>query len=190
MEKETATLVLNTFDISTSVLATDYYNKTVDNQYGTISNNRCTLTWKNVDMRKVLGEMYDKYETFNMYLYQINQSVGFGSSATCTTNQSLVDVRLKGFNLVNDGYNISSRIHTNTAFLTSYVLNSASSASASSGTVTPMFNPSIVTFKKTVDFIDINIDMRQTFGQAYLTPTLNQSFGSFVFMFKFYGIAK
>ena len=190
MEKETASLILNTFDINSSSIATDYYNKTVDNQYGTIANNRCTLTWKNVDIRKVLGEMYDKYETFNMYLYQINQSQGFGGSASCNANQQLVDIKIKGFQFVNDGYNVSSRINTNTAYLTSYVLNPVSSANTSLGTVTPQFNPSIVTFRKTVDFIDINIDMRNTYNQSYPTITLNQSLGSFVFMFKFYGIAK
>ena len=61
MESETACLILNTFDISTSTDASIYKDKVIDNQYGTIANNRCTLTWKNVDMRRVLGEMYDKY---------------------------------------------------------------------------------------------------------------------------------
>ena len=73
MESETACLILNSFDINSSTTTTDYYNKTIDNQYGTIENNRCTLKWKSINMRRVLGEMYDKYETFNMYLYQINQ---------------------------------------------------------------------------------------------------------------------
>ena len=42
MESETACLILNTFDISSSTIGTDYYDKTIDNQYGTISNNRMT----------------------------------------------------------------------------------------------------------------------------------------------------
>ena len=53
MEQEVASLNLNTFDISTSTSAATYYNKTVDNQYGTITNNRCTLTWKNINMKQV-----------------------------------------------------------------------------------------------------------------------------------------
>ena len=190
MEQETACLILNTFDINPSSITTDYYNKTIDNQYGTIANNRCTLTWKNVDMRRVLGEMYDKYETFNMYLYQINQSVGFGGSATCAANQQLVDIRIRGLQFLNNGYNTISRNNTSSAFLTSYVLNLTSNANASIGTVTPMFNPTIVTFGKNSDCVDITIDMKCTYGQAYPQITLNQSFGTFVFMFKFYGIPK
>ena len=54
MEQETATLILNTYDIFPSIYVSDYLNKTIDNQYGTIANNRCTITWKNVNMRQVL----------------------------------------------------------------------------------------------------------------------------------------
>ena len=51
----------------------------IDNQYGTITNNRCNITWKNINMRQLLGGMYDKYETFNMYLYQVVQSSAFAA---------------------------------------------------------------------------------------------------------------
>ena len=189
MESETACLILNTFDISTSIDASIYKDKVIDNQYGTIANNRCTLTWKNVDMRRVLGVLYDKYETFNMYLYQINQSHGFGANATCTANQQLVDIRIRGLQFLNNGYNTISRNNTSSAFLTSYVLNLTSNATASLGTVTPMFNPTIITFGKNSDWVDITIDMKTTFSQVY--PTIaagNMSFGTFIFMFKFYGI--
>ena len=188
MEQETACLILNTFDISSSTTATVFYNLTVDNQYGTISNNRCTLTWKNINMRQVLGVMYDKYETFNMYLYQVSQSQGFGASATCTANQQLVDIRIRGLQFLNNGYNPISRNNTNTAFLTSYVLNPLVGSATSLGTVTPMFNPTIVTFGKSADCVDITIDMKRTHNQGYPIPAVNMSFGTFVFMFKFYGI--
>ena len=95
MESETACLILNTFDITSNITAATFYNLTVDNQYGTIANNRCNLTWKNVNMRQVLGPMYDKYETFNLYLYQISQGGGFAAAPT-TVPYQLVDIRIKG----------------------------------------------------------------------------------------------
>ena len=187
MEQESTTLILNTFDISTSTDANIFYNATVDNQYGTIENNRCTLTWKNINMRRVLGEMYDKYETFNMYLYQINQSAAFSSLSPSTNNQLLVDVRIKGLSFINSTYNIISRNNTNTAHMTSYVLNNA----ASDGLViiTPLYNPTILTFGKNAEYVDITIEMKSTYKQDYPTivEPVNQgppnSFGTFVFMF-------
>ena len=195
MEQETTTLILNTFDISTSTTASDFYNTTLDNQYGTIANNRCTLTWKNINMRRVLGEMYDKYDTFNMYLYQINQSSAFHTAApTIGSNNVLVDVRIKGLQFLNSTYNVVSRNNTNTAYLTSYVLNN--NGSGAIGSVTPMFNPSILTFSKHTECVDITIDMKCTSNQSYPAisvpagglPANTNSLGTFLFLFKFYGI--
>ena len=140
-------------------------------------------------MRQVLGEMYDKYETFNLYLCQVSQSQGFGSVATCVVNQLLVDIRIKGLQFLNNGYNIKSRNNTNSAFLTSYILNLTNNATGSLGTITPMFNPTIITFGKSADCVDINIDMKRSADQQYPTVATNTAgFGTFVFMFKIYGI--
>ena len=194
MEQESTTLILNTFDISTSTDANIFYNATVDNQYGTIENNRCTLTWKNINMRRVLGEMYDKYETFNMYLYQINQSSAFSAQIPVSYVPALlVDVKIKGLQFLNNTYNAVSRSNTNTAYLTAYVLNNGINTAA--GTVTPMFNPSILTFSKHAERVNITIDMKALFSQQYPAITvpngaLANSLGTFIFMFKLYGIPK
>lgn len=186
MESETACLILNTFDINSSSTATVYWNATIDNQYGTITNNRCNLTWKNINMRQVLGEMYDKYETFNLYLYQINQSNGFGSAATTTVSQQLVDIRIKGLQFLNNGYNVISRNNTNSAYLTSYILNITTNATTALGTVTPMFNPTILTFGKSAEYVDINIDMKCTRDQQYPAVTANtMAFGTFILCLKY-----
>jgi len=195
MEQETATLILNTFDINPAVFAADYYNQTIDNQYGTITNNRCNITWKNINMRQVLGEMYDKYETFNMYLYQVVQSSALsgGTPALPSTGlapiggqNGLVDIRIKGLQFLNNTYNPVSRNNTTSAFLTSYVLNIG--ASTAVGTVTPMFNPTILTFSKSVENVDINIEMKTTREQ--FNPPINNAtaLGTFIYLFKFYGI--
>ena len=184
MEQETATLILSTFDISSSTTASVYYNKTVDNQYGTCANNRCTLTWKNINMRQILGGMYDTYETFNIYLYQISQS---GSTGTATTAQfSLIDVRISGFQFLNHTYNTVSRNNTNNAYLTSYLLYTANNGT--SGATTPMFNPITLTFSKSTEYINLTIDMKCTKDQIYPFITANTCLGHFTFMFKFYGI--
>ena len=197
MEQESTTLILNTFDISTSTDANISYNTTVDNQYGTIANNRCTLTWKNINMRRVLGEMYDKFETFNMYLYQINQSSAFWTAPPVSNSGFLlVNVNIKGLQFLNNTYSVKTSNNTGTAFLTSYLLNNTSSTGV--GTVTPMFNPSILTFGKSTECVDITIDMKTAYSQTY-TPIVapvgglaenSNSFGTFIFMFKFYGIPK
>ena len=185
MEVETSTLVLNTFDINSSVAAADYQT-TIDNEYGSISSRRCNFTWKNIDLRKILGRKYDNYEMFNLCLYQVNQSQGFSASAPSTNPSLLVDIKMKGLPFLNNTYNVVSRNTTNTAYLTSYVLNNATNTGI--GTVTQMANPTIVTFGKSTECVDINIDMKTTVNQQYPTMVGGTSFGTFIFLFKFYGV--
>ena len=145
-------------------------------------------------MRLVLGETYEKYETFNIYLYQINQTGGLSASTPIANlSQLLADIRMKGLPFLNNTYNAVSRSNTNTAYLTAYVLNNAINTAA--GTVTPMFNPSILTFSKHVECVNIKTDMKALFSQQYPTITVPNgaqanSLETFIFMFKRYGIPK
>jgi len=186
MEQETSTLILNTFDINPSQTAADYYNQTIDNQYGTITNNRCTITWKNINMRQVMGGMYDKYETFNLHLYHVVQSSAFSATVPSSSQYGLVDIKMKGLQFLNNTYNPVSRNNTTSAFLTSYVLNIGASSAA--GTITPMFNPTILTFSKNTENVDITIEMKTTREQVFPVILANTSLGTFVFMLKFYGV--
>ena len=187
MEQETATLILNTFDISQVVnVPTFFYNRTVDNAYGTITNNRCTLTWKNVNMKKVLGEMYDNYETFNIKLYQITQTTTMIiSSSAISPLSSLVDVRISGLPFINNGYNVVSRNNTNELYLTS--INLTTQNYLQSGIVVTS-NPICLTIGKCTEFENITIDMKSTKDQTYPAVALNTALGQFVYTFKIFGI--
>lgn len=61
-------LILRTTDILSTNTNSTYYGQTIRNQNGTISNNRDNMTWNNINMRQLLGSMYDKYERFNISL--------------------------------------------------------------------------------------------------------------------------
>ena len=56
--------------------------------------------------------------------------------------------------------------------------------------MTPLYNSSIVTFGKGSTIVDINITMKRTLDHQYPTVTNNMAFGTFVFMFRIYGIPK
>lgn len=186
MEQEVASLLLNTYDISQVVSTpTVFYNKTVDNQYGRIENNRCTITWKNINMKQVLGEMYDKYETFNLKLYQITQTTTMiNSSSAIAGVTSLCDVRISGLPFL-DGYNVVSRNKPNEVYLTSFNL------SVQNYTFTGIVvasNPVSLTFGKCTEFVNITIDIKLTKDQQYPVINLNTALGQFLFNFKIVGI--
>jgi len=187
MEQETASLLLNTFDISSSTNANTYYNKTVDNQYGTISNNRCTLTWKNINMKNLLGEMYDKYETFNLKLYQITQSTTLFTGSAINNSNSLVDVRISGLPFINNGYNVVTKNNTNELYLTSFNLTVQNYLNAG---IVVTSNLICLTFGKCTEFVNLTIDIKTTKEQIYPIITINNALGQFLFHFKIFGIPK
>jgi hypothetical protein len=68
--KECSRLCLRTYDIRPDVNPLLSLNEIYENQYGKIMCNGGLITWKNVDMSKVLGSMYDKYDVFNLQFSQ------------------------------------------------------------------------------------------------------------------------
>ena len=179
MEQEIATLVLYTWDIVSS-----YTISSIDNMIGTLANNRYTVTWKNIDLRKLLGEMYDKYETFNIYLYQISQSgtIGIPSSAPYAS----VDIRISGLPFLNSAYDTVSGNNTNGLFLTSYVL--YLQTSGFSGSKTYMTNPPILTFGKSAEQVNITIDMKSTINKTYPVTANGTYIGQMKFFLKINGV--
>ena len=77
MNTECATFHLNTTDISTS---TDIYT-----QYGSINAYRNDITWNNVSLRTILGDMYNKYDKFNIKL----SAILYSQSAVIPSSNSL-----------------------------------------------------------------------------------------------------
>jgi hypothetical protein len=101
MEKETVTFVLRTTDINSSNTVTDYFNATIVNNIGKIAQNRTSLTWYNVNLKSILGSMYDKYEKFNIYLNFIAGS-STGTTDETTLNYRLFQVNVSGLPFINN----------------------------------------------------------------------------------------
>ena len=57
------------------VLRTSDLTVNATNQYGTVDQYRTTYTWNNINLRTVLGDMYDKYDTFNLCLNTVSSAV-------------------------------------------------------------------------------------------------------------------
>ena len=67
MSNDARYLTLKSTDINSSNNPNDYYNKTIENSSGIVTQNRRSITWKNVNMRKIMGdEYYDKYSQFTI----------------------------------------------------------------------------------------------------------------------------
>ena len=117
---------------------------------------------------------------------KFNSKKAFSISCWNRFQYQLVDIRIFGLQFINNAYNIVGRNNANSTFLTPYSLNLLNTNSA--GLLTPMFNPLILTFGQSADYVDITVDIKCTKDQKYPEIVVNTALGHFTFMFKIYGI--
>ena len=85
--KLVGSLVLRTIDIApTSAEPLANVGLTGDNDYGTFTANACVVTWKNVNIRTCLGELYRKYNRFNLKV----TAAQIGSNGIATTDSQFI----------------------------------------------------------------------------------------------------
>jgi hypothetical protein len=110
---ECANFILNTCDVDLDNVGG------VFNQYGKTNQYKNDTTWNNVSFKTILGDMYDKYDSFSIKLTNIiYQSIVAPSP---NANDKLVKVNIAGLPFRNCTYNTYKNCNTNvfapTAFL-------------------------------------------------------------------------
>lgn len=125
METEFAVFVLKVSDIEKwDFNPDDFYNTTIENDVGIIKNSKLNITWKDVNFQSILGDMYDKYDLFNIEMARFssapytsrdtNGGVHILNSFLDKDNQPLI-CNMKGLNFFNSSYNTKTQNHQTTA---------------------------------------------------------------------------
>lgn len=124
--------------------------QTVNNSVGGWSNYR-QITYWNVNIKQLLGQEYEQYETFGIRLNQWSYTaVAYPSVSQYDTNQI---VYMSGLNWLNSSYSQASGTNTTKAPLILAVI-----PSNSNGVLTYHPNTSINLFKKSTDVVQIQIE--------------------------------
>jgi hypothetical protein len=74
------------------------------------------MTWNNISLRALLGDMWDKYDNFNLSLVQVVCD-GNGVSASLTNANLMLNIWISGLPLVNGFYDTATKNITNTALI-------------------------------------------------------------------------
>ena len=128
--------------------------KTVD----AFSDLRNTInTWNNINLRNLLGNMYDKYETFNLILTTV--STGLASSTLGNTPNDLnVSANISGLPFINQTYNAKTGNNESKSVLTSFQFSRSSNRTAY------FSGNSFITFGKAQDLCNITISLTNISG--------------------------
>ena len=157
---QNATLVLNSYDSIATV-------------------NNSNLLWNNINLRTVLGDMYDKYDLFNLQLNSISQSAPAATIGAADNLRSM-NLNISGLPFVNQTYSVSNACNINKTLLTTYKFNDTLGA-------TQIYNnSSILTFGKSQETANINIYYTKVVDGTVPAPT--NPYPSVVFQFSIFGV--
>ena len=74
---------------------------------GTSNTTRTSTTWTNIDLRTLLGDMYNKYDMFNICLNTIATAPSVNNFMSAAADLQTM-VRVSGIPFINNTYNIGS----------------------------------------------------------------------------------
>ena len=156
--KETCSLVLKTSDITT-----DDITGSVNNAVGSIDLSGQRITWRNISPALLFGDMYDKFDKFN-----INLACYSSRKVTTALTDAEVTFYMSGLSWSNQGYSLKTNSITNKAVIFSLVLVN----SATLGTDTFGQNSNTLTFYRPTSNFDITIELKNSVD-GYLAQYLN-----------------
>ena len=156
-----------------------YLTANVVNNLGTINGSKSNMSWSNINLRTLLGDMWDKYEYFNLSLTEISTAPSPSSNApsgsTITQN-----IYITGLPFINATYDTQLKLNTNKCLLTTFNFGTANNPA------TKLYNgTNNIIFRKEQEQCDITI-YYNSIGTS--TIPLTVSFPNTTFIFNIQGV--
>ena len=148
----------------------------------TNNSSRTSFTWNNIDLRMLLGDMYNKYDRFNLCLNTI--ASGISNNYLGSTADAQVLVRVSGLPWVNNTYNITttSNNNTGTTVIASFLFVNNSQQTQY------FYGSNMATFAKNSDIASITIDYIRVSDLATPAVQNGTTFPHVAFIFDIFGI--
>jgi hypothetical protein len=172
---ENASLVLKGYDLSST-----------ESNAGVCNTANTSFTWKNVNLRTLLGTMYEKYDKFNIVLNTIACSktpaalgVSYGNS---DVDNLQVLLNIQGLPFINNTYETVKQHNTLTSVIGSFQFPSANATCSTQY----FYSSNSATFGKSQELCNITIFYTKVLDGN--PPTTNAAFPEPVFIFDIFGI--
>ena len=172
--EESASLVLRVGDLPNNG----------SNNVGSCDAYHTNMTWNNINLRSLLGDMYDKYDTFNLVPVVFATGISnntFGSFS----DDRITQVCISGLPFTNNVYDTFSKTNTSVAICNNMTFVRTASIVVNGGET--------LTFTKNQELVNINIFYKRVSpagGTTNYTVGTTSVFPHVVFIFKIYGVSK
>ena len=166
---QTASLVLKTHDFT--------YGSTTST--GTADTLGTTFTWNNINLRVLLGDLYDQYDRFSLNLNTVATSKS-PQYATDTEGERCTYITIAGLPWVNNTYSVSSNSNSNSTVIASMFIGSATQNTQY------FYGNNTTTFTKNQDVCNITISFLKVIDGAKPNPAL--AYPKMIFIFDIEGV--
>jgi hypothetical protein len=151
------------------------------NQYGSSDQYSLTQTWNNINLRTLLGDMYDKYDLFNICLNTVTTASALAATGASNDDRNVI-IKLSGLPFVNQTYSVKNGCNTSVCPLSSFLF-------ISSATATQFFySNNCYTFGKSQQSCNLTIQYGRVKDDAL--PTTGTVYPNVVFIFDIIGVPK
>ena len=175
MNKQSARLVLKTSSLS--VDTTDYFG------YANASLSK--YRFNDINLRTLLGNMFNEYDLFNLSLKSIVSSIVTDISGTPDLNQLCININISGLPFINQTYdamNINSiKCMTNKTTLTTIKLTRNQCEAY-------YFNDNYLTFSKNQELCHLSFEYETIDTQTL--PSITDQFPDLVYIFEIYPVGE
>jgi len=172
MDQRNACLVLKTSDLTPGQT----------NNNGVCDASRQNMTWYNINLRTVLGDLYDKFDYFNLSLYFIS------TDTQCTITQAAdkcVYMKIGGLPFSNQTYNVSNKANGTLCTMATFAFqNSGASVQQN------FYGSGFMTFAKNQELVNINIQYTRIQDENPYSGAGNFSYPNTTFIFHIFGVPK
>jgi hypothetical protein len=153
----------------------------LSNKFGISDAKNISCTWNNINIRTLLGPMYDKYDTFVLSLESIMQSEST-EDVGATFDDEMVLVQMSGLPFLNATFNITTGINNSSTILVPFRIPSEATNFSTFDNVFRIFGKSADLINITIGFIRYNFN---TVSTSILNPYPNMTY-----IFNIKGITK
>ena len=173
-QKRSVRLVLKSSDLTQNATT----NVGICDQY------RTTFTWSNINLRILMGDLYDQYDYFNLTLNTIATTLASANAGAGNGEDRLVYIKMQGLPFINQTYQQSTG--NNGQYVYAGIYQIPSSAITNVQYYTNASN--VFTFGKSQDLVNLTVSLFRIVDDT--KPVLTISFPNFSFIFNIVGIDK
>lgn len=174
MDIRNACLVLKTSDLTPDTT----------NQIGSCDVARQNMTWYNINLRSVLGDMYDDFDYFNLSVYFISTDTSCTIPANSYSDKAIC-MKIGGLPFSNQTYNVKNRSNGTLAPLCTFYM-----PPGNTSTQQNFYGSNYITFAKNQEQVNLNIKYSRLQDDVPYDLTNNYVYPNVTFIFHIYGIPK